>query len=227
VKPTVRIPTVKTHHRLGYARLAEALAESGLVDPKTLKDALECSAAGGTPFPSALVEANLVTDWDLSRIVCDLYGLPFLPVDIVEPDPEAFAGLDIHFLRDNGLIPLGRYGQVLTISMPGLVEADTLGMLAAQTDLFLLPVVGTVRSNHSWLQANIEPQPALPSNPDETGEEPQGWSSFFDDADAAVLMELQSSVDEDLDEILEPVAEDLEQGSDPAADPLPEIDEPS
>ena len=32
----------------------------------------------------ALVEANLVTDWDLSRVVCKLYGLPFLPVEVID-----------------------------------------------------------------------------------------------------------------------------------------------
>jgi hypothetical protein len=214
---------VKTHQRLDYARLAEALAESGLVDPKTLKDALQCSRAGGTPFPAALVEANLVTDWDLSRVVCDIYGLPFLPVDLVEPSPEAF--LDMHFLREHGLIPLGRYGQVLTISMPGLVEADTLGLLAAQTDLFLLPVVGTVRSNHHWLQTNVEPEPVLPTNPEELTGQAEGWSSFFDDADAAVLMELQSSVEEDLGDILGPDIEPaaaVELPEEPL--PLPELD---
>jgi MshEN domain len=196
---------LKTHHRFDYARLAEALAESGLVDQKALKDALQYSVNGGTAFTTALVEANLVTDWELSQVVCDLYGLPFLPLDLVAPDPAAFAGLDLNFLREHALVPLSRFGQVLTLGMPALVEADVLGLLSSQTKLFIIPVVGTVRGNRMWLETHIEPAPALPSTPTgaedaDTGDMATGWSSFFDEADAAVLMDLQSPGDDDGDD---------------------------
>jgi hypothetical protein len=182
---------LKTNQRLDYARLAEALAESGLVDQKALREALQYSSSGGAPFPQALVDANLVTDWELARVVCDLYGLPFLPVEIGTPDPAAFKGLDLNFLRQKCLIPLGRFGKVLTVCMPALVEAEVLGLLAAQADVVICPVVGTVRGNRVWLETNIEPSPVLPSSALGGKAEPgQGWSSFFDEADAAVLMDL-------------------------------------
>lgn len=222
VRPASRTgapPTVKTHHRLEYARLAEALAESGLVDQKALKEALQYSSSVGTPFPQTIVDSNLVTDWDLSRVVCDLYGLPFLPVDVADPDPAAFQGLDMHFLRENGLIPIGRYGQVLTICMPGLVEAETLGLLAAQTDFFILPVVGTVRSNRTWLEMNIE-APPVEASADEAAEMSQGWGSFFDEADAQVLMDLQSAVDGDLADVLEPVEQSPDEDPQDASSTL-------
>lgn len=199
--------------RLEYNRLAEALAESGLVDKKSLRDALQYSASGGTAFPRALVEANLVTDWEISRVVCELYGLPFVPVEVMEPDPSALAGIENAFLIEHALVPLGRFGQVLTVCMPALVEAEVLAMLSAQTDLLILPVVGTVRSNRIWIETNLvksAPAPKPGAGPAQTGagapavagldpDESDAWGSFFDDADAAVLMDL-NAIGQDLHE---------------------------
>jgi hypothetical protein len=198
--------------RLEYARLAEALAESGLVDKKSLRDALQYSSSGGTAFPRALVEANLVTDWEISRVVCELYSLPFVPIEVMDPDPGAFTGIDPDFLLEHALVPLGRFGQVLTVCMPALVEADVLAMLSAQTDYLILPVVGTVRSNRIWLETNLTKAApkAAPGRPAGTASSPAGagsklgldgdetgaWGSFFDEADAAVLMDLKSIGDE-------------------------------
>jgi hypothetical protein len=209
--------------RLEYNRLAEALAVSGLVDKKSLRDALQYSASGGTAFPRALVEANLVTDWEISRVVCELYGLPFVPVEVMEPDPAALAGVETSFLIEHALVPMGRFGQVLTVCMPALVEADVLAMLSAQTDLLILPVVGTVRSNRIWIETNLikstpAPKPgALPPPPTLGGsdqDESDAWGSFFDVADAAVLMDL-NTIGSDLQE------PDGELGSD-GPRPLPD-----
>ena len=186
---------MKHNQRLEYGRLAEVLAERGLVEPQALREALQFSGKATLPFPEALVSANLVADWELSRVVCELYGLPFVTVEIAEPDPKARIGIDPQFLIDNGLVPLGRFGQVLTVVMPAIVPAEVLGLLAAETDLCILPIVGTVRTNRKWLEMNLvvtppAPLPSLPSLPAVDGASSE-WSSIFDAGDAAVLLDLQ------------------------------------
>lgn len=179
----------KANQRLEYGRLSEVLAERGLVEPQALREALQFSTQGNMPFPEALVSANLVQDWELSRVVCEIYNLPFLSVDMVDPDPKALEGIDPQLLIDNAIIPIGRFGQVLTVCMPALVPAEVLGLLAAETDLFIIPVVGTVRTNRKWLEMHVAlPQAPMPTaaavSPDEgTGE----WSAIFDQGDAAVV----------------------------------------
>lgn len=183
----------KNNQRLEYGRLADVLSERGLVEPQALREAIQFSSQGNMPFPEALVTANLVQDWELSRIVCEIYNLPFLPVDMVDPDPKARAGIDPQFLIDNALIPLARFGQVLTVCLPALLPAEILGVLAATTDLFIVPVIGTVRTNRKWIELNIvaEAAPApLPQQQQQhvTHELAQGaWSSIFDQGDANVL----------------------------------------
>src|SRR5258708_38631447 len=81
-------PPVKHNQRLDNQRLAEILAERGMVDPQALREAIQFASHGRVPLTEALVSSNLVQDWELSRIVCELYNLPFLPVDLLDPDPK-------------------------------------------------------------------------------------------------------------------------------------------
>ena len=182
----------KQNQRLGYQRLAEVLKERGLVDPQAIDESLQLASQGGPAFPEALIGAGLIADWELSRLVCEIFNLPFLPVDIADPDPEALEGLDRGFLVQTGLVPLGRFGQLLTVAMPAIVPAETLGLLSARMDLTLLPVVGTVQSNRRWIEDNLNLQPTgpLPGTEDVLNAD---WSNLFDAADAAVLAELDES----------------------------------
>jgi hypothetical protein len=177
---------VKASQRLDYSNLAAALGQRGAVEPARLNLALQTSHQGPIPFPEVLVSDGTIGDWELSRVVCDLYGLPFLPVEIYPPNPKAMAGLDINFLREHRLIPIERHGQLLTVCMPALVPADVLGQLAADADVQVMPVVGTVQTNNRWLAENM----ALtddPANAHTPGHTPTDWSNIFDQANAAVM----------------------------------------
>ncbi|MFT4538909.1 MAG: hypothetical protein ACI841_003277 [Planctomycetota bacterium] len=201
----------KYAQRLDYARLAEVLHERDMVDSASLGELLQTSAEGGTPFPVALVSAKLVGDWDLSRIVCEIFNLPFLPIDVAIPDLDAAAGLDEEFLVKNGLVPIGRFGQTLTISMPGIVPADVLGLMSAMADLVILPTVGTVHTNRRWLEDNLAKAPAaaLPAKVKGSGNKAD-WRNLFDDADAAVQSELGDDIPpEELEELVGLVEADI------------------
>ena len=173
---------VKHHQRLDYGRLAEVLHERGVASVDAIRDLLQQSREGGMPFCEALVTTNLVADWDLSRIVCMTFSLPFLPIDMVEPNVKLRAELDIKLFRQHQVIPLDKFGQVLTVIMPGLVQADVLAQLSAASDYVILPVVGTVETNRRWILENF----GNSQNADIEG----GWSSLFDQADAAVTASL-------------------------------------
>ena len=162
-----------------------------MVEPQRLKLALQTSVSGPIPFPEVLVGENLIGDWDLSRIVCELYGLPFLPVDFYAPSRDALANLDPAFLRQHRLVPLARHRRVLTICMPALVSADTLGLIASSADLHVMPVVGTVATNNKWLAENLAaPEPSLSLDPGVLSD----WNRIFDEGDAAVLLNLDQEL---------------------------------
>ena len=183
---------MKNNQRLSYHRLAEELAERELVDPDALNDMLEQAAHGGTLLPMALLDANLVSDWELSRVVCEVYNLPFLTVEMAAPIPEAMEGLDPFFLMESGLVPLCRHGRLLTVCMPAMVSAEMLQRLSSDSGLSVLPVVGTVRTNFAWLKETLATAVHVPDATE------AAWSSIFDEADAAVLQDLEQQQEEDV-----------------------------
>ncbi|MEZ6019410.1 MAG: hypothetical protein R3F17_04690 [Planctomycetota bacterium] len=172
---------MKFTQRLDYARLAEVLAEREMVDLAALQELLQASNEGGQAFPEALIEATLVADWDLSRIVCEVFHLAFLPVDQLKPDKALLELFHPQLLHNTGLVPITRFGNVLTLAMPALVSADILAMMSAETDMILLPVVGTVTGNRRWLKENCKLKSVT---------EEKGWGSLFDEAEKAVQQDL-------------------------------------
>jgi hypothetical protein len=195
---------MKSRQRIDYGRLAAVLAERGIVDARAIQDALQFSQRGGPPFPEALVTANLVADWELTRLACEIYGLPFLMVGLVDPDPKASEGLDSSFLMKECIVPLSRHGAVLTVLMPSLTTTDVLDELASKSGMTVLPICGTVRTNRDWLvQKFSSPTPAAAgartsasAAANDPGAPPEGmttaeWSNLFDEADAAVLFDLK------------------------------------
>ena len=169
---------MKHHQRLDHGRLAEVLHERGIANVDAIRELLQQSREGGMPFCEALVTTNLVPDWDLSRIVCETFSLPFLPIDMVEPNAKLRTELDMKLFRQHQVVPFDRFGQVLTVIMPALVQADVLAMLAAASDLVILPVVGTVETNRRWILENLGAGKAA--------EIEGGWGNLFDQADAEV-----------------------------------------
>jgi len=182
---------VKYTQRLDDARLAEVLNERGMAEVDVLRELLQSAQAGGAALSEALVTSGTIGDWDLSRIVCEIFQLPFLPVDMVKPDATILEDVDLAFLSEHALVPIKRFGQVLTVAMPGMVSADVLAMLSANTDMVVLPVVGTVETNRRWLEENGA---AKPKSSGSAGGGGGGWSMMFDEADAAVQLSLDDEI---------------------------------
>jgi hypothetical protein len=166
------------HHsqRLDFGRLADHLADRGRVDAEVLRGLLEASSTGCQPLPQALVEGGFLSDWDLAKSVCEVFQLAFVPIEVATPNPELIQLFDPATLLKHGLVPLVQFGATVTVIMPGLVEADTLGELAAASDLTIQPVVGTIQGNQAWLAQQIKT----------TEGESSEWGSLFDEGDAAV-----------------------------------------
>ena len=179
------VPYAMAHHsqRLDFGRLADHLADRGRVDADVMRGLLEVSSDGCQPFPQALVESGLLSDWDLAKSVCEAFQLAFVPVEAATPNPELLELFDEAVLREHGLVPLARFGAVVTMIMPGLVEADTLAALAAASKHTIQPVVGTVQGNEAWLAQHLTGSQVKPSE----------WGSLFDQGDAAVNAALDST----------------------------------
>jgi hypothetical protein len=156
----------KSTNRFDYARFGEALVERSLIDRDVLSHVLRQITATRALLPEVLVRENLVSDWEVSRVACELYHLPFLPIDQYPPASTAFDGYDLAYLRHFALVPLDRFGGLVTVIMPGLVPSEVLDGLRSGQNGRVLPVVGSVASNRRWLDERFAPKtPAPPARP--------------------------------------------------------------
>ncbi len=192
---------MKSNQRFDFRRLAEQLVERGIVDRNAIQHVIQQCQSTGMLLTEMLVQDGLVSDWEIGRISCELFHLPYLPVERYAPQPAAREGLDAAYLRRFCLVPLDRYGSLLTVAMPGAVPTEILEGLRG-TATRVLPVVGSVGGNRKWLleslpdpqEARREPAPkaapgrsrlervesALPS------EDEGSWADIFDAGDQSV-----------------------------------------
>ena len=156
---------MKSANRFDYARFGEALIERGLVDREVLSHVLHQVNSTRSLLPEVLVRENLVSDWEVSRVACEIYHLPLLTVDHYPPSPTALDGYDLAYLRHFALVPLDRYGGLVTVIMPGLVPSEVLEGLRPGQNGRVLPVVGSVVSNRRWLEERFAPKAAAAAGP--------------------------------------------------------------
>jgi hypothetical protein len=162
---------VKSAHRFDYARFGEALVERNLIDRDVLSHVLHQVHSTRSLLPEVLVRENLVSDWEVSRVACELYHLPFLTVDQYPPSATALDGYDVAYLRHFALVPLDRFGGLVTVIMPGLVPHEVLEGLRPGQNGRVLAVVGSVASNRRWLEERFAPkgQPITKGQPAAAG----------------------------------------------------------
>jgi hypothetical protein len=165
---------VKQRYRYDYRRLATALAERP--GGQLTEAGLGAALAGPEAFPWAVLAGGGISDWELSQVVCEVYGLPFLPVDRAQPDPALVAELMAAgigpFLRRTGLVPLAKNGSLLAVAMPALVPAEILDELQRVTGLIPAPVVGTVQTNERWLEEHVPGEAPFPAPPEAEAKDP-------------------------------------------------------
>jgi hypothetical protein len=206
----------KSTNRFDYVRLGEALVERNLIDREVLGHVLRQVTQTRALLPEVLVRENLVSDWEVSRVACEIYHLPFLPIDLYPPSATVLDGYDLAYLRHFALVPLDRFGELVTVVMPGLVPSEVLDGLRPGQNGRVLPVVGSVASNRRWLDERFALKaPAAPvraasapagrSAPSTRGPIPAAsaapsgplnldegdWGSLFDAGDEAVKLGLK------------------------------------
>ena len=200
-------------YRLDYERLADALADRGLVDREAIRLVLQQASSTGAPFAEILVQGSLVSDWEISRVAAEVFNLPFLTTDIAPPGESVVEGLDPAYLRRHALVPLERFGDLLTVAMPAVVPTHILTAIATTETMSILPIVGTISTNRQWLATHLPDETQPPSVavgapeaigidaaesalPIEIGAEDEEWVNIFDAGDQAVQLNLRDA-DED------------------------------
>jgi Type II secretion system (T2SS), protein E, N-terminal domain len=180
------------NQRLDYDLLSETLRDRQLVAVDPLNHILHQVQSTGVLLPGLLVKEGLISDYELARVACEIFALPFFPVDLYQPDKDLLAQFDPDFLRHYSLVPLDRRGKLVVVAMPGMVPAEVLLQAEASLQAKIVPVVGTVGGNSRWLEEHLPPPQAI-----NIGSEAESgaWAAVLDMGEEAVQTGLDQPQD--------------------------------
>lgn len=187
--------------RITHTRLAEALVQSGAVSKEDIAEALASQHETGESLVSILVGMGLQTEWDLAHLAAEYFQLPFLQGDRYDIPKEALALVEEDFAFRHLILPLDRFGNVLTVAMPVLVGWEILDQIQTASGVEIFPVVGLPTDNKKKLFELYPDHPreekraaapkGAPAPAGGQGKKNGGWESIFDMGDQAVKQDLK------------------------------------
>ncbi len=184
---------MKGLERITNLRLAEVLTQNGLLTREEMGEAISLHESSGERFVSVLVNTGFVTEWDLAKVVAESFQLPFLLGERYDTPREIIDLFDEDFLFQHLVIPLDRFGKVLTVRMPVLVSGEVLEEIQESKGVDVFPVVGLLSENQKLLFQ------MFPEHPREAPKKPVApenkiggdWEAIFDIGDEAVKKDLK------------------------------------
>ena len=172
--------------KLNYVRLAEALAQDGNLDQSYLSEILKESDRDDSHFPALLIRDDVISEWELTRITSEHFGLPILFPMQYDLDPKVFQMAEDEFILKNNILPLGRFGHIITVVMPVLSPFTVLEQIEKMLKAEVFPFVGPISENTQILMDYHH------QRKDKAGEL-SGWERMFDEIDATIEKDFMDS----------------------------------
>ena len=97
--------------------MGELLVEKGIISPKQLEKAIETQKEKSGLIGEVLVNLGFATEEDIAQALTSQYGFPYLPLVNYDIDQEVVKTIPENVCRHYCLIPIGKIGKSLTLSM--------------------------------------------------------------------------------------------------------------
>jgi hypothetical protein len=118
--------------KLCRTRLDDVLLDEGLAERSQVADAQAESEVTGRQLSQVLFDREVLDEWDLAKLVCRHYSLPYVNVDEYSI-PESVAGLlPASFCREHGILPIEEFGSYAAVAV---CEMPSLAILKQMQDL--------------------------------------------------------------------------------------------
>jgi type IV pilus assembly protein PilB len=100
-----------------FGRVGQTMLDRGLVTMEQLDAALELQRGTGQRVGDALVEIGAISRYDLTRVLADHLGVPFIDLQAKQPDPLLTAVLPEEVARRYRALAITRWNDQLVIAM--------------------------------------------------------------------------------------------------------------
>lgn len=97
--------------------LDEVLVASGVLSRDRADELLESAKSSNETFAVVILDASVMTPWDLAKAVATHYQMPVQPLSGYRFDKDLFVGLKPTILHRHQVIPLGIFGRTRTFAV--------------------------------------------------------------------------------------------------------------
>ena len=134
------IPAVNAQ-RLALQGLPLRLIQDGLLDEKTMLQAMAAAKEANTNLVSHLVANNLANAREIAIAASQEFGVPLLDLDAIQPDLETVKLVSDKLLAKHRVLPLVKRGKRLFVAVSDPTNLHALDEIKFQTGLSIEAVV--------------------------------------------------------------------------------------
>lgn len=106
------------------------LESENMLTAHAAQRALSAAKTSGHPFDTVMTELGLIGEKELAESLCRFLGVPPLAEVPDEIDPELLASVPLTYLRENGILPLGKDEHRLVIALADPFASATIAALS-------------------------------------------------------------------------------------------------
>jgi hypothetical protein len=121
--------------KLNRMRLADVLVEEGVLDRSRVEEAQAEQDATGKQLGQILIESDVLTDYDLAKIVVTHYSLPYLDMAGFSTRREVTTLLPEEFRHRWAIQPLDQFGSILTLAVSEIPSPEQIEEIVETTNL--------------------------------------------------------------------------------------------
>ncbi len=116
-------------------RLADVLVDEGILTKPQVQEASKYLRQPDDPLGPHIIRCGFITPWDLAKAVCTHFALPFYDLQGFKPKKDVLGLLDPPFLHGYGVLPLDKFGKIVTLGVSESLSASVLQAIVDRTKL--------------------------------------------------------------------------------------------
>lgn len=110
-------------------RLGELLIERGIITQEHLQEALSVQTRDKRLLGEILIQLGYVTEEEVMICLTTQFGIPFLPIESYEIDPEIISFVPAELVHRYNFIPIDKIGDLLTIVISDIVSNEDIAKM--------------------------------------------------------------------------------------------------
>ena len=176
-------------------RLTEVLVDEGVLTKAQIAEASKYLRQPDDPLGPHLIRCGFITAWDLAKAVCTHFALPYYDLSSYRAKKDVVALLDTPFLHGYGILPIDKFGKIVTLAVCESISPTVLQAIVDRTHLSPYMYVAPYDKIRECLEVACpyeapagEPQPVSAEGKAEAGAAPGSsedgdWMAIFEEAE--------------------------------------------